>query len=51
MQKALLHQIPFEQRGQHTLEIRLDEEGLRKADAGLSEVLNIAQRVADEGTL
>ncbi len=49
LQKAFLHHIPFEQRGQHTLEIRLDGEGLRKADAGLSEVMNIAQKFADEG--
>lgn len=49
LHKALLEHIPFEQRGQHTREIRLDEEGLPKAGAGLSAVLEIAGKVADSG--
>jgi len=45
--KKLLAHIPFESKG-YTLEIRLNEEGLQKAEAGLSQVLEVAERVIND---
>ena len=42
--KAYQKHLPFELKGQYTLEIPLDDEGLAKAETGLSEVLDVAQK-------
>ena len=43
--EALTRHIPFYLRGEHTLQIELDGEGLRAAEQGLSAALDIAKRV------
>ena len=43
--EAFKGQIPFYLRGQHTLQIELDNEGVQAAEKGLSAVLDIGKRI------
>jgi hypothetical protein len=45
-QEAFTQLIPFHLRGKHTLQIELDDEGVRAAKDGLAGVLDIAGRLA-----
>jgi hypothetical protein len=42
---AFASQVPFQSRGNHTLQITLDENGIRAAEEGLSAVLDIPKRI------
>ncbi len=45
LKEAYMKHIHFEAKGQHTLEIRLDKQGLRKAEAGLTNVMDIVKNI------
>ena len=44
--KEFLKHIPFITKGNHTMNLALNDEGLREAKSGLSAVLDVARRVA-----
>jgi len=50
-QKEYLSHIPFVLKGSHTLELALNEEGIRAATSGLSAVLDVGRRVANDEIL
>ena len=45
-QKEYLNHIPFVLKGSHTLELVLNDEGIRAAESGLSAVLDVGMRLA-----
>lgn len=49
--RTYIQHIPFRSRGKYTLELTLDEEGLKHAETGLPGVLTVAAKIADGSLL